>query len=784
MLAKPTYEELEKRVQANEQRAKELESEYKQLWKTKDLLEKNQEELSQIFRLAVNMICIADIHTLTFRKVNPAFTSILGYSEKELLERSFLDFVHPEDIKATSDLVKKKLQPGETILNFENRYRCSDGNYRWLEWTSHPVPEQGVTYAIAHDITDSKISENALIENKRLLEETQAIAKLGGWEYIVASERVIWTEEVYRIYGIDPSGVPLDHSAGLDCYVPAHRTILEKASQTAIEQGVPYDLELQLSSKDGTSRWARIIGQPVIKEGEVLKVTGYLMDITDRKQAEETLRKYERIVSTSQDYLVMVNTEYLFEAVNDSFLKYIDKTREDVVGHPVGLVIGDKFYAKTFKPLFDKAFEGQMVYHHFDVVNKGTKILEATFFPMVDENGNVEGAVVNVRDITKTQRLEEQLIQSQRIESIGRLAGGVAHDLNNLLTPIIGFGEMLLEDFDPGDPRKSDLEEITCAGLKARDLVQQLLAFSRKQTLEYESVNMNEVVTGFEKLLRRTIRENVDINVMLNPDIQMVMADVGQIEQVIMNLAVNAADAMPLGGQLTIETSHAQLDEEYVEDHQEVEPGQYVMLSISDTGCGMDSRVRKHLFEPFFSTKGAQGTGLGLATVYGIIKQHRGHIWVYSEPGQGTIFKIYLPFAESETVSVKVEQQRLAALQGPETILLVEDNEHVRNLGHAMLMRQGYLVLVAGNGEEALACMASYDGLVHLLLTDIIMPGMNGKELYERAAEKQPGLKVLYMSGYTDNVIAHQGILDAGGQLIQKPFTLHGLAAKVREVLG
>lgn len=380
-------------------------------------------------------------------------------------------------------------------------------------------------------------------------------------------------------------------------------------------------------------------------------------------------------------------------------------------------------------------------------------------------------------------RIEEQYHQARKLESIGRLAGGVSHDLNNLLSPIIGYGEMLLNDLDPGDARREFVDQILRAGLRARDLVRQLLAFSRKQTLEYKPVDMNKAVTGFEKLLRRTIREDIEIEIIPSPDIGTVMADINQIEQVILNLVVNASDAMPEGGCLTIETASANLDEDYAAKHQGVRPGAYVMLAVSDTGCGMDDETREHAFEPFFSTKGEQGTGLGLATVYGIVKQHGGNIWVYSELDKGTTFKIYLPVSEEARVEEKTCDKIATDLKGSETILLVEDDEQVRDLARAILRRQGYTVLVAENGLKALTVLASHDDPVQLLLTDVVMPEMNGKELFIKAAEKYPGLKVLYMSGYTANVIAHRGALEEGIAFIQKPFTVQALTAKVREVL-
>jgi len=392
-------------------------------------------------------------------------------------------------------------------------------------------------------------------------------------------------------------------------------------------------------------------------------------------------------------------------------------------------------------------------------------------------------AVNRIKTEKEKINLETQLRQAQKVEAIGRLAGGIAHDLNNMLCPILNYAEMLAEDLSVGDARRDQALEIVNAGVRARDMVRQLLAFSRKQVIELKPIDINQVVQGIENLLLRTIPEDIKFKKNLSREIRPVLADIGQIEQILMNLTVNSADAMPNGGLLLIETGLSNLDEAYAGSHPDVRPGLYVMLSVSDTGSGMDKETLEYIFEPFFSTKGEQGTGLGLATVYGIVKQHNGNIWMYSEPGVGTTCKIYLPIA-MEIPDEKTPVQRTKESQkGNETILLVEDNELVRHLGRIILERWEYKVLEASNGDDALNIIASYDGAIDLLLTDVVMPGMNGKALYAKVAEKYQDLKVLYMSGYTDDIIAHRGVLSPGIQLIQKPFSVNGLASKVREVL-
>jgi PAS domain S-box-containing protein len=388
-------------------------------------------------------------------------------------------------------------------------------------------------------------------------------------------------------------------------------------------------------------------------------------------------------------------------------------------------------------------------------------------------------------DITRRKQLEDQLRQAQKMEAVGRLAGGVAHDFNNVLTAILGHAHMLLEDTPADDARRSDLTEIKAAAQRAAGLTHQLLAFSRKQMLQPKVLDLNGVVGNLDKLLRRLIGEDVELCTVAGSGLGTVKADPGQIEQVIMNLAVNARDAMPRGGKLTIETANVELDGLYAREHVSVQPGRYVMLAVSDTGVGMDDNVKAHLFEPFFTTKEpGKGTGLGLATVYGIVKQSGGNIWVYSEPGRGTTVKIYLPRVAAVAEDVGAGPESQVSLAGSETILLVEDEEAVRRLASRVLKARGYTVLLAADGQEALETLQRHTGAIDLLITDVVMPRMSGRELVEHVVPRRPDTKVLYISGYTDDAVVRHGMLDEGVMFLQKPFTPGGLARKVREILN
>ncbi|MBV8051960.1 MAG: response regulator [Acidobacteriaceae bacterium] len=388
-------------------------------------------------------------------------------------------------------------------------------------------------------------------------------------------------------------------------------------------------------------------------------------------------------------------------------------------------------------------------------------------------------------DITERRTLEQQLRQAQKMEAVGRLAGGIAHDFNNLLMVISGYCEFLLERIGPDPAVRGPAQEIAKAAKRATSLTVQLLAFSRKQMLAPKLLDLNAVVTENLKLLTRLIGEDIDLVMIPGGDLGLVKADPGQIEQVIMNLAVNARDAMPRGGNLVIETANVRLDESYTRTHAGVEPGEYVMIAVSDTGVGMDPETQTHIFEPFFTTKGPKGTGLGLSTVYGIIKQSGGYIWVYSELNKGTTFKVYLPRVSGagEAIAPQVLAPVAEAAQGHETILLVEDESTVRELTQQYLQAQGYTVFEAADPNIALQISAAHSGAIHLLLTDVIMPGMNGRELAQRITATRSETRVLFMSGYTENAIGHNGTLEPGINLLQKPFTLPSLRARVRQAL-
>jgi PAS domain S-box-containing protein len=506
-----------------------------------------------------------------------------------------------------------------------------------------------------------------------------------------------------------------------------------------------------------------------------------------RIRLAQTRQRLSTAIEQTIETIIITDTEGTIVYVNPAFERTTGYSRAEAVGqNPRFLKSGQQDVA-FYKELWATISSGQVWHGRF--VNKrkdGTFYTdEATITPIRNENRTIVNYVGVQRDVTRELELEEQYRQAQKMEAIGRLAGGVAHDFNNILVVITGYSELLLHrQLDDDDPARKFVEEIRNAAERAAKLTQQLLAFSRKQMLQLEILNLNEIIAHLEKMLRRLISEDIVLDTKLKPGLGQVKADPGQVEQIVMNLAINARDAMPQGGKLIIETANVELDQTYASQHPGTAPGHYVMLAVSDTGVGMDAATQARLFEPFFTTKElGKGTGLGLATVYGIVKQSGGDIWVYSEPGGGATFKIYLPRVDEAVPPPEAQPELLEGSGGVETILLVEDEVVVRALARQVLELNGYTVLEAGHGGEALLLGEQRQEPIHLLVTDVVMPHMSGREVARRLASLHPEMKVLYMSGYTDDAIVQHGVLEPGLFFLQKPFTPNALVKKVREVL-
>jgi two-component system, cell cycle sensor histidine kinase and response regulator CckA len=512
-------------------------------------------------------------------------------------------------------------------------------------------------------------------------------------------------------------------------------------------------------------------------------------DVTMRLRAEAELRSSEerfRLAFNASPEPMTISTleEKRYLDVNSNFLKVTQYSRDEVIGR-TATEIG--FWQKPEER--DAILSGVRAQGAYDVeISFGTKsgeVRAALLSVQHIEWAGQQCLLSVVKDVTERKDLEQQFRQAQKMEAVGQLAGGVAHDFNNLLMVINGYAQLVLEKLKPDDPLRKHVDEIKKAGDRASTLTRQLLAFSRRQILMPQVVDLNAVVAGMHGMLSRLIGENIELTVIAGPELGSVKVDPGQIEQVILNLAVNARDAMPQGGQLVLETQNVDLDESYTRNHAQMKPGRHVLLAVSDTGGGMDIEVQKHIFEPFFTTKPpGKGTGLGLSTAFGIVKQSEGSIWAYSEPGRGTTFKIYLPRIDKMAETLEPGQQLAEPALGGCTVLLVEDEASVRGLVRQNLNLMGCRVLEAQNGLEAIRIAEEHAGPIHALVTDAVMPGLNGQEVAERLAATRPDTKVLYMSGYTDDAVVRNALLGAHVAFIQKPFTSQALARKLSELLN
>jgi len=593
---------------------------------------------------------------------------------------------------------------------------------------------------------------------------------------------------------MDYTGLTLENASDLPSDVlhhPEDFPALQECWRTADATGEPYETEFRYRRHDGTYRWFMARAVPAKDaQGRILQWIGTSTDIHERKMAEQALRENEEQFRATFEQAAVgiahvgLNGQWL--RVNRKLCEIVGYSRDELVTcsfqditHPDDLAAD---YAQLLQMLAGEITTYTMEKRY---IRKGGALvwINLTVSLVHHPSGEPHYFISVVEDITGRKRLEEQLLEAQKLESVGRLAGGIAHDFNNLLTAILGYGELIEDEFVL-EPRAQDyLHNMTLAAEKAAHLTGQMLAFARRQVIAPKVVDLNGLILSLDKMLRRLIGEHIELVILPEEGLHAVRVDPGQFEQILINLVVNARDAMPDGGKITIETHNATLDADYVRLHEGVAPGTYAVLAVSDTGTGIEEANRLHIFEPFFTTKEkGRGTGLGLATVYGIVKQAGGHIWLYSEPGQGTTFKIYLP-RTTAPAELSTAPTLPAPPGGVETILVVEDEPAVRALAVQVLRGRGYQVQEAINGEEALRLVKGREREIALLITDVIMPQMNGKELADRLQSIHPDLKILYASGYTENTIVHHGVLEPGVTFLSKPYTPTVLARKVREIL-
>jgi PAS domain S-box-containing protein len=746
----------------------------------------------QVIAGASDGIAVLD-RGLRYRLFNPALEAMTGWPVESVLGRAVAELVDASRAAESSSRLRRALE-GETVISNDQLLPAHESvPERWLTSKSSPLRNAkgeivGVI-AIAHDITERKRSEKALREQEALLRYFVAhapasIAMLDPqMRYLIASRR--WL----RDYGLEGQEVQGRSHYEIFPEIPdrwkeIHRRCLAGAVERAEEE--PF------VRVDGTVQWIRWEVHPWYSAPETIGGIIILSeDITARKLADEALRTSEEnlrlVIEGAKDYAIyMLDLGGRVVTWNAGAERILGYTAEEIVGQSFELFFPPGAIAEGLPQLQLAAAreKGSLDNEGWRVRKDGTRFWADGVVSRLGERDAPRGFSKMVRDLTERHRLEEQLRQSQKMDAFGQLAGGVAHDFNNLLTVIGGYSDLLRTTLPPEDPNREFVAEIHDAGVRASALTSQLLAFSRQQLLEPKVVDLNAVVGGTESMLRRLIGEDILLASSFEPSLSAVRVDPGQVEQVILNLAVNARDAMPLGGALTLETHGVYLDEEYCSLNPECRPGSYIMVAMTDSGSGMTPEVQARIFEPFFTTKGqGKGTGLGLATVFGIVKQSGGHLSVYSEVGVGTTFRVYFPAFEGGTRPSRPDLEKGARRQGAETVLLVEDENAVRKVAKRALESNGFKVLEASCGREALELFEGRQGTIDLVLTDVVMPEMSGRQLAERLRALQADVRILFMSGYTDDAVIRHGIIQAQEAFVQKPFTPTTLVNKIHEVL-
>jgi PAS domain S-box-containing protein len=788
-----------------------------------DDLRASEERYRLLFETNPLPAWVFDRETLGILAVNEAAVRHYGYTREEFLTLTI------EQLRLAQDSPAPRLDPAPGRPEGVHaagtwQHRRKDGTTIVVELIEHPLEFAGrfAQLVVVHDVTDGKRAGQLQLATYRISEAAHAAPTLQEL-YRAIHEIVgeLMPAKNFYIALFDPAADTLSFPYFVDEHdpTPASRPLRKGLTEYVLRTGRPLHATPETHHELEQRGEVELIGAPSVdwfgvplstggepigvlvvqsytegvrfgdREQAILQfVSTQVANAIQRKRAEDAVRNSEAVLRQFVEHTPAA------VAMFDLDMRYLVASRRWYVDYRLGPadIIGRSHYEvfpeilEPWKDIHRRCLAGATERCEADPFTRSDGRIDWVRWevrPWTRADGAIGGILIFSEVITERRLLEDQFRQAQKMEAVGRLAGGVAHDFNNLLTVITSYSTLLLDDLEATDPRREDLNEILKAATGAAGLTRQLLAFSRQQVLEPKVLDLNAVVAGAGKMLQRLIGEDVALVTVLAPDLASVKADPGQVEQVIMNLAVNSRDAMPQGGKLTIETMNVELGDAYTLDHPPVSPGAYVLLSVSDTGTGMDEPAKAHLFEPFFTTKEqGRGTGLGLATVYGIVKQSGGFVWVYSEPGHGTTFKIYLPRVH-ETPLAPLREGSPEAFRGTETILLAEDSAGVRAVAREVLQRNGYAVIQASDGRAALELAATHSGTIHLLVTDVIMPEMSGRQLADRLRDERPGLQVLFVSGYTDDAIIRHGILEPGIAFLQKPFTPEALARKVRAVL-
>jgi PAS domain S-box-containing protein len=750
---------------------------------------KTEEELSQIFTMSLDMICIADINTSTFLKVNPAFKETLGFSEVELLEKTFLEFIHPDDVESTISIVENELQSGKKVINFENRYRCKDGSYKWLSWVSHPQPQKGITYAVARDITQAKQIEKELADSEKRYKSLFSSTNDG-----ICLHEIVYKDNTpidYKILDVNPKyeqiiGISRSDATGSlasNLYKTNRAPYLDLYAHVA-DTGAPTSLEIYFQPMDKNFHIS--VFSPIKHQFATV-----FQDITEQKKFEKTIIEQkqiaERYLNLAGVMFIGLDYEGNVNITNKKACDILECSEKDIIGQNwfdnfIPQKIRNNVYS-VFKQLIDGNVEPVEYYENLVVAKSGKEKLIAWHNTYVkDEYGKIIGILASGEDITEKRELEKQLIQAQKMEAIGTLAGGIAHDFNNILSSIIGFTELALDDVEKGTLLEENLQEVFIAGNRAKDLIGQILTISRHEAIKFKLILINSVVKEAVKMLRATIPTSINIQGNICDKQLLVEANPTQIHQVIINLATNAKHAMSeTGGVLVVDVEPVSFDEST--ENINLTPGDYARITVSDTGAGINKEHLEKIFEPYFTTKAVgEGSGLGLSVVHGIVKAHQGDIAVYSELGKGTKFHVYLPLSEQQSIELP-DTTSEPLPKGTERILLVDDEPSIVKMQQQSLERLGYKVTIKTSSVDALETFCATPEKYDLVITDMTMPDMSGDKFADEIKKIRHDVPVILCTGFSEKIKIRTGSDLQINEFILKPIDQKKLAKIIRKLL-
>lgn len=719
-------------------------------------------------------------------EVNPAFEQILGLRREQIIGKRYKELA-PVDTTRWLDVYFSVARTGtpQTYEFYSKEFQMHFETYSYQ-------PTRGQVSVFVRDITERKRAEIALHISEERLSQAVRVGNIGTFDHDHITDAYYWSAELLRIYGLNEAPT-LQEFFNL-----IHSEDRERIATAVLHAHDPtgdgfFDVEFRGIRRDGAIRWIATRSKTFFDgEGDArcpVRTVGAVRDITEEKLSQEALEQAkvyaEKLIESANAMIVVLDAQGKVQVFNNTAEKITGYSRQEILGYNwFDILVPKDNYPNVWKVFQESAREGFPKLFENPILTKaGEERFVSWQNTELFENDVYNGSISYGIDITERKQLEKQLLQSQKMEAIGQLAGGIAHDFNNMLSVILGHAELVKSSLPSGDPLLKNVLEIENAGLHSRDITRRLLAFSRKQIIAPKTANLNQLILRIEKTLAKLIGENIELRFFPQRDLWNVRFDPTQIDQILINLSVNARDAMPDGGTLTIETSNVKLDEVYCATHVECRPGHFVLLSVSDDGVGMDNETLAHAFEPFYTTKEVgKGTGLGLATVYGIVKQSGSYINIYSEPGKGTTFRIHIPRLMDEVEKEEVAKEAPQEFH-PATVLLVEDDDMVRRMTAEILENIGYSVVIAETPLEALAFFEKENTPIDLLITDVVMPQMSGTELIAKINKIKPELKVLFMSGYTENIIVRQGVLKEGIHFVQKPFNMNDFARKVRAAI-